>query len=268
MTLPPENIFGHTEKLRFFLEALEWLRAERRRGLHILDLGCGNGWAVTRHLAQPEDEVLGIDLHAPSIAYAQRSFARQGLSFRCANAETLHDDPLKWDVIVLADVLEHIDDPHALLSSCSQMLAPGGRVLVAIPNGCGPFELESALARVPILGPALLGLTDIFVAVLNKYFFRGLWTRAIQALPEGIPYNQDSPHVQFKSRRAWLELFSRAGYCTRAERNLAFISGPFSNYLLGASRGVCALNVRISPHLPPALVSNWVFMLESCNAKS
>jgi 2-polyprenyl-3-methyl-5-hydroxy-6-metoxy-1,4-benzoquinol methylase len=88
--------------------------------------------------------------------------------FRCASAETLHDDPSKWDAIVLADVLEHLEDPHAVLSSCNQLLAPGGQVLVAVPNGRGPFELESALARWQRVWATLLWLTDLVVAVLNK----------------------------------------------------------------------------------------------------
>jgi hypothetical protein len=137
-----------------------------------------------------------------------------------------------------------------------------------VPNGRGPFELESALARWQRVWATLLWLTDLVVAVLNKYVFRGLWTRAIQSLPEGIPYNNGSPHVQFKARSAWRSLFSRAGYRLSGERNLAFLSGPFSNYLLGASRSFCAFNVRIAPRLPSAMVSNWAFILESWNAKS
>lgn len=164
---------------------------------------------------------------------------------------------------MLADVLEHLDDPQTVLSSCVHLLAPGGQVLVALPNGRGPFELESALAHVPMIGAMLLRMTDFVVAVLNKYVFRELWTRAIQTLPEDIPYNHDSPHIQFKSRRAWLDLFSRAGYRLIDERNLAFLSGPFSNYLLGASRGFCGFNVRIASRLPSEIVSNWAFVLQS-----
>jgi 2-polyprenyl-3-methyl-5-hydroxy-6-metoxy-1,4-benzoquinol methylase len=263
--LPRENIYGHTEKLRFFLSALARLRAERGRGLRILDIGCGNGWAVTRHLGEPGDEILGIDMHAPSIDYAQSNFTRHGLDFRCVSAESLYNIPKKWDVIVLADVLEHVEDPKEILSICSKLLTSDGQLLVALPNGRGPFELESALARMPIIGPILLRITDYGVAVLNKYVFRGLWTRALQNVPLDIPYNHDSPHVHFKTRRAWLNLCSHAGYRLIDERNLSFLSGPFSNYLLGASRGFCSFNVRIASRLPPAIVSNWSFVIQKKN---
>jgi SAM-dependent methyltransferase len=263
--LPPENIFGHTEKVRCFQSALAALRAERGGCLSILDLGCGNGWAVTRHLGRPGDKVLGVDMHGPSIEYAQKNFARDGLEFRRADLQALHDTSQKWDAIVMGDVLEHLDDPAALLSSCVSLLAPGGRVLVSLPNGKGCFELESALSRAKVIGPALLRATGLFVGLLNRTIFHGVWTRAAAVAPADIPYNLGSPHVQFKSRSEWLHLFAEAGYRLESERNLAFLSGPFSNYLLGASRRFCLFNVRVASRLPPTLVSNWAFVLAPQN---
>ena len=40
----------------------------------------------------------------------------------------------KFDNIVLGHVLEHVEDPKRLLSSVKSWLAPGGRVLCAVPN--------------------------------------------------------------------------------------------------------------------------------------
>lgn len=264
-SLPLENIYGHTEKLQFFISALAQLRVELGRELRILDIGCGNGWAVTQHLGQLGNEVLGIDMHAPSIAYAQCNFAREGVSFRCESAETLQNELTEWDAIVLADVLEHLDNPQAVLLNCHELLATHGRILVAVPNGWGPFEMESALARTPVIGKTLMTTTDFFIAILNKYVIRGLWTRAVEELPKDIPYNHDSSHIQFKSHSAWLNLFNQCGYQLKGERKLAFLSGPFSNYLLGASRILCSFNVRLASKLPSAIVSNWAFVLQRSN---
>jgi 2-polyprenyl-3-methyl-5-hydroxy-6-metoxy-1,4-benzoquinol methylase len=259
--LPRENVFGHTAKLRFFLEAIENLRTERGRGLRILDLGCGSGWAVTRHLGKTGDKVLGIDLHAPNIRYAQQHYAGDVLEFRCADVRTLEAETGKWDAIVLADVLEHLNDPEEVLARCNGMLAPGGRVLVALPNGFGPFEIESALARVPVLGPVLLRATDLLVALLNKFVLRGLWTRTLQQVPAGIPYNDDSPHMQFRSHGGWTSLFHHASFHVARQRNLTFLAGPFTNYLLGCSVTWCEFNARLGRRLPKSLVSCWAFEL-------
>lgn len=259
--LPPENIYGHTAKLRYLLEELAQLRAARKSPLRILDLGCGNGWAVTRFLGQSGDQVVGVDLHAPSVAYAQRHFAGERLSFRCADIEMLQKEEALWDVIVLADVLEHLRNPEKVLENCRALLDRGGRVLVALPNGFGPFEMESLLSRLPWLGPGLLRLVDIGVALLNKFVFRGAWTQVVQAAPADIPYNDHSPHVQFRTHGQWIDLFRACGLDVGREHNLTFLSGPFSNYLLGASSSVCAMNVHVARYLPRFFVSSWVFTL-------
>ena len=259
--LPAENIYGHTAKLHFFLDAVERTRRDHDRGLRILDIGCGNGWAVTRYLAADGDHVLGIDVHPDCIAYAQTHFGHNGLDFKCLSAESLQEQPARWDVIVLADVLEHLDDPALVLHTCTRLLACDGRILVSVPNGYGPFELESAFSRAPVIGSALLKLTDLTVAVMNKFVFKGLWTRAIEELPKDIPYNSESPHVQFRSEQNWKRLFDAEHLVIKQRCNLALVCGPFSNYLFGASKNLVAANVWAARHMATRFVSNWAFEL-------
>ena len=91
--LPPENVFGHTKKVRQFRGAMEHLRSVNHKGpLQILDIGCGSGYAVTRFLGKPGDDVLGIDMYPPNISYAEEKFGRQGLRFACLDANSLSVD--------------------------------------------------------------------------------------------------------------------------------------------------------------------------------
>ena len=46
--------------------------------------------------------------------------------------EALGDDT--FDVIIAADVLEHLRDPQRVLTACLEHLRPGGEVLLSIPN--------------------------------------------------------------------------------------------------------------------------------------
>jgi SAM-dependent methyltransferase len=50
------------------------------------------------------------------------------------NAGLPHDLPSQFDAIVAGDVLEHVIDPLQLLRSLGDRLAPGGEVLVSVPN--------------------------------------------------------------------------------------------------------------------------------------
>lgn len=44
------------------------------------------------------------------------------------------EPPERFDTIVMEHVLEHVDDPVALASRAREWLAPGGRLLVGVPN--------------------------------------------------------------------------------------------------------------------------------------
>jgi SAM-dependent methyltransferase len=200
--LLPENVFGHTRRATLLRRACEDLRA-RRSPLRILDVGCGSGYAVARFLGSAGDEVLGIDLHPPNIEYANAHFRRPGLEFECRDAASLVHSRDTFDVIVLADVLEHLDHPADLLGECRRLMAADGLLLVSIPNGHGPFELESALARLPYLGPALLCCVDHGVAVLNKYGpLKGSWTKALSVRPADLPTTMNPGTCSSSTARA------------------------------------------------------------------
>ena len=255
--LPRENVYGHSRKARLVLLALARLRGERTQGLDVLDVGCGNGSALTRFLASRGDRVLGIDTHAPSIEYATREFGAEGLAFRQVDCETLLAEARRFDVIVCADVLEHLPRPEAALSCVERLLRPGGRVVVTIPNGFGPFELESWLSRLPALGSASLWVVDHLTAVLNRFVFKGAWTAVVT--PPDLPYNAECGHVQFFTRSALLRMAARCGLTLLRQTGVSWLSGPYTNYLFAPSRLFCHVNAQAGRWLPSWMLSAWFF---------
>ena len=258
-SLPCENVFGHTRKVVLLRAACERLRLRRVGGdLKILDVGCGSGYAVTRFLGTAGDDVLGVDVYEPNIDYARRVFERPGLRFECRKAESLVPSQQRYDVVVLADILEHLTDPNTVLGTCRQLLRDDGLLLVTVPNGFGPFELESALARVPLLGRLLLKATEYVVAVLNKWGpLKGRWTAVAARVPSDLPYNLESGHVQFFTRARLRALLDAAGFTVTATENVSFLSGPFTNFVLGASMAFCHWNAAVASSLPSFAVSAW-----------
>jgi 2-polyprenyl-3-methyl-5-hydroxy-6-metoxy-1,4-benzoquinol methylase len=105
----------------------------------ILDVGCGTGslvwWLQRRGYAAAE----GIDVSAEQIEIAVRLGVR---NVAVADlAEHLGERPGRYDVLILRDVLEHLERPRILqaLDLCREALRPGGVLLVQVPNAEAPF---------------------------------------------------------------------------------------------------------------------------------
>lgn len=100
-------------------------------GSRVLDVGCGIG-AVARSIAEgvPGSRVVGVDLD-PAVLERARDGAPDNAVFVQADAtEALQDGP--FDVIVLSNVLEHLDGRPAFLARLVAGHRPA-RVLIRVP---------------------------------------------------------------------------------------------------------------------------------------
>lgn len=256
--LLPENIYGHTKKVELIRFSLDRIRTTKGKGLRVLDIGCGSGYAVTRFLANSDDEVVGIDLHLPSIEFARQRYAGTKTEFHEKNAEELDDSWGKFDVIVMADVLEHVDNPEKILLQAKRLLNSEGTILLSIPNGCGCFEIESAIRSVPYIGQIILILTKIMARICRFFFKR---TDLLPDDIEEIPYNSDSPHIHFFSTKKFMALLEKSGLEISSWRNLSFLCGPYSGEIFPIFMNFCQWNREIADRLPPWGVSAWFFEL-------
>ncbi|MGH2951353.1 MAG: class I SAM-dependent methyltransferase [Solirubrobacterales bacterium] len=102
------------------------------RGLRCLDVGCGAGALGAALKAAGALHVAGIELHEHAAVRA-----RERLDVLVVG--NVVDAPLpfaegEFDLIVFADVLEHLPAPEPALERCLLLLAPDGRVIVSVPN--------------------------------------------------------------------------------------------------------------------------------------
>jgi 2-polyprenyl-3-methyl-5-hydroxy-6-metoxy-1,4-benzoquinol methylase len=103
-------------------------------GVRVLDVGCGSGLLGAR-LRTRRNRVWGVDSAAAIAQAAAGRLARfmlADITDADAVAELLGEE--RFEAIVFADVLEHIPDPVGTLRSYLRFLAPGGAVLVSVPN--------------------------------------------------------------------------------------------------------------------------------------
>ena len=98
------------------------------RPLRLLEFGCGTGnvLAALREFG----DVVGIESHAELGAIARSA----GLDVRAGSLP--HDvalEPGSADVVLLLDVLEHLDDEVAALATARAALRPGGLLMITVP---------------------------------------------------------------------------------------------------------------------------------------
>ncbi len=110
------------------LSWVKWLKKEHPAPWRILDVGCGDG--LFFEALEPFGKVEGLEPDA-SLVNDPRWRERIKIARLSENAETLQDSA--YDLILMLDVLEHIDDHHAALRTLSKSLLPGGRLLLTVP---------------------------------------------------------------------------------------------------------------------------------------
>lgn len=102
----------------------------------VLEIGCGAG-ATGRFIKQQHPEVIyyGVEIDRDAAGEARKVLDHV---VTCdVEAFTLEDVGIPRqgiDVVILADVLEHLYDPWKLLRSLHAHLRPGGAVVASIPN--------------------------------------------------------------------------------------------------------------------------------------
>lgn len=199
-------------------------------GLALLDLGAAGG-----HLGRAVRDrcafLAGIEPD-PGVPES----ARAGYDdWRSTDALSAGPWPLSFDVVVCADVLEHLPEPERLLAKIWQWLSPGGTLLVSLPN----------VANVTVRAALLAGRF--------QYAERGILDRT---------------HLRFFTRATGRELLERAGFRivgvepTAMPYELAvpaLAHGPWN----AAVRAAASVSARVFP-----TVFGYQFVFEAARAEA
>jgi SAM-dependent methyltransferase len=146
----------------------------------ILDVGCGLGMYVEK-FRQFSPNVFGVDIDADKVEQASKSLPNIQLS----PAEALPFSDESFDVILLHEVLEHVDDDRAAVREAYRCLAPGGQMVIYAPNRLYPFETHGFY-------------------FLGRYYFRLL--PVVNWLPE-LVRDLLCPHVRIYTAQKLKRLF-------------------------------------------------------------
>jgi 2-polyprenyl-6-hydroxyphenyl methylase/3-demethylubiquinone-9 3-methyltransferase len=102
--------------------------------INILDIGCGGG-LLSEPMRRLGANVTGIDASSKNINIAKLHAKKNKLkiNYLCSSPEKLKIQK-KFDVILNMEIVEHVEDIHFFINSCSKLLKKNGLMFVATLN--------------------------------------------------------------------------------------------------------------------------------------
>jgi 2-polyprenyl-3-methyl-5-hydroxy-6-metoxy-1,4-benzoquinol methylase len=110
----------------------EFMKGPFRQKRSLLDIGCGTGFFVKR-IQDAGLAAYGIDFDKGAVESGKEYFGLEhlyaldveGLRGECAG--------LKFDIVTMFQIIEHVEDPNRLFSQIREILNPGGMVVLSLP---------------------------------------------------------------------------------------------------------------------------------------
>lgn len=101
----------------------------------ILDVGCGDG-VLSHLLAKNGSEVHGIDLSKTAISLAKARTRTDDYIKRpkfFVDSMYTYKPKIKYDVIILCDVIEHIPDASSAIKNLKKLIKQNGQIIITTP---------------------------------------------------------------------------------------------------------------------------------------
>ncbi len=125
---------GFLLKVKIFLDGLLFKKISKnfkKNKLSALDVGGGAGWMLDVLKKSDsrfhETQIVDIDESAKKIAEAK------GHSYFCGKFENFYSEK-KYDLILMLNLIEHVENPSEILEKCYECLETNGLILIKTPN--------------------------------------------------------------------------------------------------------------------------------------
>jgi 2-polyprenyl-3-methyl-5-hydroxy-6-metoxy-1,4-benzoquinol methylase len=108
-------------------------------GSQVLDIACGTG-LLCRKIKQSRSsaQVLGVDFAEYTLKQNRERDKSLGVEYRCVDVRnSLNSIGAQFDVVTMCEILEHLDEPDAVVAAAFGLLKTGGRFILTCPHDDG-----------------------------------------------------------------------------------------------------------------------------------
>jgi len=105
-------------------------------GSRVLDIACGTGLLCRKlKIRLPAAQVTGVDFSQYAIAQNQQRDLSLGIEYRQVDIRrSLAEIDGLFDVVLMCEVLEHLDQPELVVAAALSRLGTGGRFILTCPH--------------------------------------------------------------------------------------------------------------------------------------
>lgn len=102
----------------------------------VLDVACGSGVLCQKIKERfPTSLVTGVDFSQYTIGRIQWVDRDSGNEYICLDVQTsLPSLSRTFDVVIMAEIIEHLDDPNRTIADAVNLLNPGGHLIITCPH--------------------------------------------------------------------------------------------------------------------------------------
>jgi len=113
-----------------FERFLKWIGISAKEQMSVLEIGCGTGIFLRQMEQSTVWKIDGADINIEAL---ENSVAERSRLFFYDVMEERAEFKQAYDIVILMDVLEHIEKPGEFLKACFSHLRPGGVFIINIP---------------------------------------------------------------------------------------------------------------------------------------
>jgi 2-polyprenyl-3-methyl-5-hydroxy-6-metoxy-1,4-benzoquinol methylase len=132
-----QDLINYLKNNRGYDYSNSFSNVEYIKGKYVAEMGCGHGY-ISIALSSEAERLDGFDVDSDAIEraiYLKKRYSIRNINFFVFDGYNTNMPSNSYDVVLSADVLEHVPNPKRYLTECYRVLKDKGVLVLTTPNG-------------------------------------------------------------------------------------------------------------------------------------